>query len=281
MSVRFSGLVGCAALLLTKGVIASEGYQGDEINLDDLLVVPTQPEMKGKFAADLMSLREAAESYGAKGGRIYQLRRIHEKLDRMQAEYDYLYNFENLSLVAPSGFLVVPPVVSMVEGTVSVTEEGQAASYALMEYQIVSPARITGVAPDWRTYLYEPIEKLSPPDFASLPQNKAQMAVWEKHVRMGWVNGIRQANLSFELNHSRLIRDFEGIALFKQLVMEKKVHEIHVAVVDKSTVIEGNSMRVGDRAIRIVQNGAFNPATDHWKPIVIYREPAEATRRSR
>lgn len=280
MSVRATLSIPVSFLLAAGGFAGgTAAEEKQQISLEDLLTVPTQKEMGEILKTDFSSLQEAAESYGAKGGRIYQMQRIQKKLDSMQAEYDALYNFENLALIGPSGFLIIPPVVTIIEGTVSVADEGQAASYALMEYQIVSPAKITGVAPDWRTYLYEPIEQLAPPAHASLPKNKSQLEIWKQFVRKGWENGIRQANLSFELNHSRLIRDLEGIALFKQLVMEKKVHEIHVAVLDQDTVIDGNSMRVGDRAIRIVQNGAFNPATDQWKPIVIYREAAEPRRK--
>ena len=60
----------------------------------------------------LEALKEAALSYGARGGLASRSLEIGKELTQRASYLDRVYNFRSLLIAAPSGILIEPPIIS-------------------------------------------------------------------------------------------------------------------------------------------------------------------------
>ena len=64
------------------------------------------------FDIRLDALREAAMSYGARGGLAWRTYHIRQELEQRGDFLDKIFDFRQLLIPAPSGLLIEPPVIS-------------------------------------------------------------------------------------------------------------------------------------------------------------------------
>jgi defect-in-organelle-trafficking protein DotC len=99
------------------------------------------------------AMREAARSYGARGGLALRTFEIQRRLAEYDASLSKAFDFSRLLLAAPSGLLIEPPIVSEAERAVLVKSGGQAAAVADRIYRINRIARIVTASRNWHLYL--------------------------------------------------------------------------------------------------------------------------------
>lgn len=238
------------------------GRQDDKDALSD--IVAEEKDLALKIRRD--SMREAALSYGARGGLAFRTREIMEELEKNAPALDKVYNFRRLLIKAPSNMFIEPPIISEALNNFIVSPSGDEAAVADTVYQISRQARIVSSPRNWRQYLERVWEKVVPPPDILLPETPAERKAWRIWVREGWFEGVAQANETFQADLNRLIADFEGQVRYRVLLTQNKVSVPYATLEDRgisSNQVEtmiGNrpvnvstEMRVGDRAIRITQ----------------------------
>ncbi|WP_301102363.1 type IV secretory system conjugative DNA transfer family protein, partial [Propionivibrio sp.] len=99
------------------------------------------------------ALREAALSYGARGGLAYRTFEIQRRLAEYDTSLSKTFPFARLLIAAPSGLLIEPPIVSEAQRAVIVNGGGQEAAVADRVYRINRVARIVTAPRDWHLYL--------------------------------------------------------------------------------------------------------------------------------
>ena len=100
------------------------------------------------------ALREAALSYGARGGLAARAFAINEMLRRYETRLDRSFDFHNLVGTAAGGqTLMRPPVVTEAELAFALADGGQTARETGHIYQITRQAQLASAPPNWRTYL--------------------------------------------------------------------------------------------------------------------------------
>src|SRR5690625_5667340 len=97
-------------------------------NLDELVNIrkgrdaePEDPEDKLRYPA----LREAALSYGARGGLSYTSRQINRTLQQRAPEFNRVYDFSQVMVPGPDGTMVMPPVISEARDTYEIEDGGR------------------------------------------------------------------------------------------------------------------------------------------------------------
>jgi defect-in-organelle-trafficking protein DotC len=212
------------------------------------------------------ALREAALSYGARGGLSYRTFQIQRRL----AEYDHsmgkAFNFSRLLIAAPTGLMIEPPIVSEAERAVLVKAGGQAAAVADRVIRINRVARIVTAGRNWHLYLERDWGRVDPPPAILVPKTEEERAVWKEYVKEGWDAGIRQAEETFESDLDRLTNDFVGMVRYRELLAQGMISPPYALADDRGITGGGDEMRVGDKGLTITGPSALIPRSDKWIP---------------
>jgi defect-in-organelle-trafficking protein DotC len=237
--------------------------------LDDLQNQMTGQEIKPdqvglQIRAD--ALREAALSYGARGGLAHRTFQIQRRL----AEYDNSLSkgldFSRLLIAAPSGLLIEPPIVSEAQRAVLVNSAGQAAAVADRVYRINRVARIVTAGRNWRLYLERDWGRVDPPPGLLLPRDDVERAQWRKWIKEGWDAGVEQAEDTFEADLDRMTADYIGMIRYRELLAQSMISPPYALHEDRGVTGGGSEMRIGDRGITITGPSALIPRSDKWTP---------------
>lgn len=212
------------------------------------------------------AIKEAALSYGARGGLAARTFEIRKELTATSAYLDKVFDFTQLLIPAPSGLLIEPPIVSADENAMIIGKGGQEAAVADRIYNINVNAKIVAAARRWENYLERDWGEVTPPPDILLPETKEEREAWIKYVREGWEKGYEQANEIFEEDLLQLTADYQGMVRYRVLLTQGMITPPYALQVDRGVTGGGNSMRVGDRAVQITGRPEFKPGADQWQP---------------
>tara|TARA_B100001989_G_C24546779_1_gene471371 strand:- start:2321 stop:3184 length:864 start_codon:yes stop_codon:yes gene_type:complete len=212
------------------------------------------------------AVREAATSFGARGGLAKRTYEIRKELKTRQRYLDKVFNFAQLLVAAPSGFMIEPPVITESENAMIIDIGGQTAAVSDKIYDIIRNAKIVSAPRTWRQYLEREWGEVIPPPDILLPQNEEEKYEWDKHLVMGWEHGYEQANEIFAQDLARLTSDFEGMVRYRMLLAQGMISPPYALQLDRGVTGRGNHMRVGDRAVQITGVPTLITETEQWKP---------------
>ncbi len=215
----------------------------------------------------LEAQREAALSYGARGGLAKRSYQVTERIKDYEPTFDKVYNFRSLLIKAPSGMLIEPPIVNESLDALAISEGGNEAAVSDQILKISKQAKIVTAPRDWRQYLnFTYTTKIPPPPRVLWPKNEKEQARWNQWVKQGWDEGYAQGEAIFDANVHKLIADFEGMVRYRMLLAEGKISQPYALQEDRGITGGRNEMRVGDRALRITGPSQFLTGADLWKP---------------
>ncbi|MBI1273818.1 MAG: type IV secretion system protein DotC [Alphaproteobacteria bacterium] len=214
------------------------------------------------------ALREAALSYGARGGLAMRTFEIQRRLTEQDGSLSGTFGFKRLLISAPSGLLIEPPIVSEAERAVIVAGGGQQAAVADKIYRINRGARIVTAARDWRLYLERDWGKVDPPPGLLLPSTDEERAEWRDWVKEGWDAGVEQADDIFQADLDRMTNDFIGMVRYRELLAQNMISPPYAAHEDRGVTGGGTEMRIGDRGVTITGQSALIPRSKSWTPTI-------------
>ncbi len=210
------------------------------------------------------ALKEAALSYGARGGLAWRTFQIQRRLAENEGNVSKIFNFGNLLIAAPSGLMIEPPVVTEAQKAVIVQSGGQNAAVADRVYRINRNARIVTAPRNWRVYLERDWGKVDPPPNALVPKSQAELDHWRRQMQMGWEEGIHQADDIFQADLDRLNTDYLGMIRYRELLAQGIITPPYATQEDRGVTGGGSEMRIGDRGLVITGPSQFNPKSERW-----------------
>lgn len=212
------------------------------------------------------ALREAALSYGARGGLAFRTYEIRKEMDTRAAYLDGVFDFRQLLIPAPSGLLIEPPVIGEAVDAMLIDNAGLEAAVADRIFNISKNAKIVSAPRTWRAYLEREWGAVVPPPDVLLPRTAEERKDWIKWVEEGFTEGIRQADEIFQTDLNQLVADYQGMIRYRTLLTQGMVSPPYALQVDRGVTGGGNEMRVGDRAVSITNLPALRPGYQEWKP---------------
>lgn len=210
--------------------------------------------------------KEAALSYGARGGLAKRNYEIMERMRGFDTVLDRVFNFRSLLIKAPSGLLIEPPIIKESSDALVITEDGNEAAVAEKIFDINKKAKIVSAPRDWRQYLIQSWSEVPPPPHVLWPRTPQEQAEWSSWVEQGWTAGLDQADQIFEMNVNRLVAEYNGMVRYRMLLAQGMISAPYAMHEDRGIVGDGSQMRVGDRAIRITGPSQFLTKAELWKP---------------
>ena len=240
---------------------------------DDLLAIKKEKREKfeeGKSALPIDirndAVREAALSYGARGGLNWRTYYIRQEIETRARYLDKVYDFHQLLIAAPSGLLIEPPVIGESVDAMIIEQGGLQAAVADRVYNIGRNARIVSTSRTWRMYLERQWGEVNPPPDILLPETKEEQAKWDEWFEKGWQAGVDQADQIFQADLNKLSSDYQGMVRYRTLLSQGMVSPPYALQVDRGVTGGGNEMRIGDRNVSITGLPALKPGTQEWSP---------------
>jgi defect-in-organelle-trafficking protein DotC len=215
------------------------------------------------------ALKDAALIYGTQSGLARRSWEINQRLRAYEGKMSSTFNFRPIMIDAPGGGMIAPPVIEEADGGFAVAEDRQSASMADHVYRIIEPARIFGDPLTWHEYLVRQWSEPQPPAGTLLPRDAAEKAVWQEWVTRGWDVGVQQAEDIYQYDLNRLERDFKGMLRYHDLVAKGQVDELYLAEADLGVTGDDDTMRIGERVVRITVPAKMNRDPDEWAPIIV------------
>ncbi|MGH1403892.1 MAG: type IV secretion system DotC family protein [Alphaproteobacteria bacterium] len=212
------------------------------------------------------ALKEAAISFGARGGLAKRTYEIRQELDIRSRYLDKVFDFRHLLISAPSGFLIEPPIVTQSMNAMLIDLDGQTAAASDKIYNIIRNAQIVSTPRTWRVYLEREWGEVLPPPDILVPQNDEERYIWAEYVQKGWELGLQQADDIFKEDLARMESDFQGMIRYRMLLAQGMISPPYALQVDRGITGGGNEMRIGDRAVQITGVPMLVNGADAWKP---------------
>jgi defect-in-organelle-trafficking protein DotC len=223
---------------------------------------------KGNMPFDLRNdaQKQAALSYGARGGLAAREYQIRKELEMRAPHLDKIFDFRQLLIPAPSGLLIEPPVISEEQKAMIISSHGREAAVADRIYNITVQAKIVGTAHSWRNYLERDWSKVTPPPDLLRPANPEERKKWREWVAQGWKLGIAQADEIFQDDLNELTADYQGMIRYRMLLAQGMVSPPYATQHDRGVTGGGKMMRIGDREVLISSMPELVTGTEAWQP---------------
>lgn len=240
----------------------------EAINLPKMNKTTSQNPDESAMPLDIRrdAMIEAAMSYGARAGLSWRTYHIRNKLEEKSVYLDKVYDFGQLLIPAPSGFMIEPPIISEALNSMIIKEGGTNAAITDKYLNIVENARIVSAPRNWRAYLERQWGEVQTPPDILRPENEEERAIWEEHIRKGWKKGVEQADEIFEQDLLKLESDYVGMVRYRKLFAQNMVSPPYALEVDRGVTGGGNEMRIGDREIRMTGVPELKSGYSEWKP---------------
>lgn len=210
------------------------------------------------------AMKDAAFSIGARGGLAWRTEQINEKLKSLQDSLDTVFDF-NRMLFRKN---VLYPVLVRAQNTYR-RDSDDLIRVSDHIYKIESQAKFVSRPPIWQDYLITHYSSPDQPHSALLPKSGDEIAVWKAQVAEGWEDGIKQADTIFEEHLNQLVRDYDGMILYRVLLSYKMVSEPFIAESRLGVTGDGASMNVNDTVYKITVKPTLDTNSAHWKSIIL------------
>lgn len=241
------------------------------ISLEELQNIPKQHKAVDgdsgmPFDIRREAIREAAVSFGARGGLAWRTYEIRQELTTRTRYLDKVFDFSQLLIPAPSGLLIEPPIITEMVNAMLIEGDGQQAAVSDRVYNIINNARIVSSPKTWREYLERTWDAPEPPPDILRPENEEERELWIELVTEGWQEGIKQADEIFQDDLNRLLADFKGMIRYRVLLAQGMISPPYALQVDRGITGGKDEMRIGDRAVEITGVPELVTGYDQWQP---------------
>lgn len=228
--------------------------------------VEAKKEQDGALQIRGDALREAALSYGARGGLAYRTFDIQRRLAEQETYLSKIYDFRRLLIAGANGLLIEPPIISEAQTALLIKGGGQTAATADRVLKINRAAKIVSAARDWRIYLERDWGTVEPPPGVLRPRDDAERKVWNEGINKGWNAGTEQADDIFQADLDRLTNDFVGMVRYRELLAQGMITPPYALAENRGVTGSGSELRIGDRGLEITGPSQFITQSDKWQP---------------
>ncbi len=212
----------------------------------------------------LKAVQEAAEALGMQAGLYDRSQQINAVLNQHAATLDQVFNFNLLTYKQH----VLPPVIEHAGPSLNVGPGNTTLRIDGETYNVVRQVKFVTVPPTWRDYLFMDYKKPDLPNKVLLPRNDKEKTIWKKFTQQGWQEGEDQGIVIFKMNISRLQRDYNGMVLYKSLLLQGMVSPFYVTSKDNGVIGNANHLVINDQSMAISTFPELQIHSQLWDPVI-------------
>ena len=206
------------------------------------------------------ALKDAAQALGMQAGLANESRKIDTYLEKQSQYLDQVYNFNMLMYKRN----ILPPVIESAQTTANIGDAGDDIRIAGQTYRIIRQVRFVTTPPSWRDYLVKHFKDPELPNKVLLPKDSIEQEIWSNNIAYGWNQGLKQAVSIFNIEDANLERDFEGMVLYKDLMIKHMISPSFVTKTYKGITGNGNHMTIDDQNWRITSKPQLQLHSKLW-----------------
>lgn len=231
-------------------------------DVDEIMNTKMQSQFKGLRNN---SIFDEAVKYGIQSALYKVLYDFSNKIEDIAPYYDNVFNFNTLMLYNGR---VKPPVVLKTTGSLE-KENPKLLRQVKRSYEFKTQAEVVLRPPSFRDYLtFEPIRPEQPnPILLPLPNKPQELAIWEKGVSEGWLQGLRQAYIVIDEGLISLATDYLGMQRYLGMLDEGIVTLPVVTESELETSTNGNTINIGESTFTISELPEFNTNSSSWRAL--------------
>lgn len=270
MRAFFLTLVFIPALIVIAVMVVGPAFAAAPPPPDiERYLTPARPDTDGVSATQRQLLMEAGRTLGFRGGKAARAWALRETLELEARQLDALYDFR--PLISRQGWL--PPVINEARDVAHITSTQ--IRTATRVYEILLPARFVSNPPSWRRWLHAGLAatETDGPEAAVIPENRAQKALWQRAVRLGWSEGQQSADQTLAANFNRLTRDYRGMLMYSQLRQKGAITAPVVTEQQQTVTGSQQKLMTGDRVRRLKAPAGFVADKTQWRPVISGAQP--------
>jgi defect-in-organelle-trafficking protein DotC len=233
---------------------------------EKLQTLSRQGELKAELQTNFMrkdAVRDTAMSVGARTALAWRGEQINRMLNSQAGHLNSVFNFAGLVLSDS----ILPPVLLESHNAISL-DNPHSIRVADRSYQIIRQAHFVSAPPTWREYLIMDETRPEAPDVSLLPSTQEEQDAWRQGIVKGWEEGLKQAEMIYQENLSRLKRDYQGMVRYRMLLAQNMVSPPQVAHRDLGITGGGESLAVNDRTLTIRALPSLKADSQVWKPSI-------------
>lgn len=259
------------ALPIAAQAKTGAGIDMPPVEIEELINIPKENKVVDDDSVLPIDIRldaqkEAALSFGARGGLAWRTWYIRREMETRARYLDKVFDFRQLLVPAPSGLLIEPPVISESLDAMLIDNRGMEAAVADRVLLIGQNARIVSTARTWRSYLERQWGDVEMPPDVLRPADDDERAQWTKWIKEGWGKGIEQADEIFQADLNQLVADYQGMVRYRSLLSKGMVSPPYALQVDRGVTGGGDEMRIGDRALSLTELPKLQTGYQEWQP---------------
>ncbi|AKP72651.1 defect in organelle trafficking protein DotC [Piscirickettsia salmonis] len=210
----------------------------------------------------LRAVKQEALALGAQSALAYEAKNIDALLSSYSRYLYQIFDFNQLLLEKN----VLPPVISDTDNSLAISGNAQLLRAAGRTYKIIVKAHFVTAPPTWRNYLYMDYTQPDLPNKILLPKNGQEKLLWKKYTVEGWKQGIYQAVNIYKINLNKLVRDFNGMILYKKLLTQGVVSPVYVKSQYHGVTGDKNKLTLDDSTLQIANQPELLKNQKLWLP---------------
>lgn len=209
------------------------------------------------------AIKEAATALGIQSGLASEANSINKMLGAHADDMDKVFDFKRIIYKQH----ILLPVIEKAINAVRIGDGGNAIRIGGVVYRIVRQVTFVTVPPTWRDYLWLQYKKPEFPNKILLPKNDKERSVWQRNIYYGWNLGVKQAIEIYKINLHKLRRDFNGMLIYKLLLMQHMVSPFYIKEKKLGITGDKSNMTVDDRSIRILNKPELQLHSKIWQMV--------------
>ena len=206
---------------------------------------------------------QTAQTLGMQAGLAQESQVIDQILQARAGQLDQIFNF-NLVMYQNN---VLPPIITQDNNAMNINFAGDTVRIGGVRYNILNQVRFVTAPPTWRNYLWMNYPEPAMPDKSLLPQNAQERTLWQNAIISGWQAGISQGVSIYQINLNRLVQDYDGMLLYKKLLVSNMISPYYVAKQDLGVTGNGSQMVVDDQNWQISTKPQLQLQTKLWHAV--------------
>lgn len=217
----------------------------------------------------IRAMADEAHRLGSQAALHWRYKIILSIIRKYERSLDEAFNFGPLMIEE----VVLPPVIKRIERASRKYSDREMRTVTV-GYRLEHPARIVTIAPTWRAFLVRQYPMPDRPADVLLPKNGDEVEVWQRNVRLGWAEGLAQANRNFRISLNLLTSTYIGMLQYKMLLAQNVVSAPNLATTNLRITSDGRTLNIGDRIYRLTSDSEFTDSA-RWDavPIAPGRDP--------
>lgn len=233
----------------------------DSITTLDKETIDESVKESGARGVRYQAIMNTALRFGMQAGDHYTSTRNYTRLQTSLKGLSEALPFHMLMLADGK---IKPPLIEII-GHSSVIEDQRTRREIKRRFQIIQQAEVIHTPPTYMDFFFSlKTERPKTPSAMLLPLNEEEMRYWQRGVRNGWAEGVKQAEMNTRNYTRNMLRHLYGYLNYKTLYERGVITAPSFQNLNVGTNARGDVVNIGETIFEITELPQLNDNDQDW-----------------